>query len=85
MTMKSHVFQDISTEESLAPKRTRLEEFWSIFGQNRLAIAGLMVFVLFFLTALFGLFITSGQDPLFDPALIRLQEKLRPPPGKTES
>ena len=80
--MMSHVFQDISTEEPLAPKRTRLEEFWSIFGQNRLAIAGLMVFVLFFLTALFGLFITSGQDPLFDPALIRLQEKLRPPLAK---
>ena len=80
--MNSEVFQDISTEEPLAPKRTRLEEFWSIFGKNKLAIAGLMVFVFFFLTALFGLIITSGQDPLFDPALIRLQEKLRPPLAK---
>jgi peptide/nickel transport system permease protein len=68
----------MSTDQPLAPKRSRLQEFWRIFRQNRLAIAGLVIFVLFFLTALAGLFLTSGQDPLFDPALVRLQEKLRP-------
>ena len=40
---------------------------------------GLIFFILFFFTALTGLFLTSGHDPLFDPALIRLQEKLLPP------
>ncbi|NQT68073.1 MAG: ABC transporter permease [Desulfobacteraceae bacterium] len=63
----------------MAPKRTRWEEFWLLFRQNRLAILGLFIFILFFLSALIGLFLTSGTNPVFDPALIRLQEKLRPP------
>lgn len=63
----------------LAPRRTRLEESWLLFRQNRLAILGLIIFILFFFIALIGLFLTSGQDPVFDPAIIRLQEKLRPP------
>ena len=65
--------------EPLAPKRTRLQEFWRLFRKNRLAILGMILFVLFFFTALIGLFLTSGHNPVFDPALIRLQEKLRPP------
>lgn len=68
-----------SSNEFLAPKRTRWQEFWQSFRQNRLAIVGLVIFALFFLVALAGLFLTSGQDPVFDPALVRLQEKLRPP------
>jgi peptide/nickel transport system permease protein len=76
------ISQDIRVEELLAPKRTRLEEFWRLFRQNRLAIIGLIIFVLFFITALMGLFLTSGQDPVFDPALVRLQEKLLPPLSK---
>jgi len=68
--------------EPMAPKKTRLEEFWYLFSQNRLAIAGLAIFVLFFITAVVGLVLTSGQDPVFDPALVRLQEKLRPPLSK---
>ena len=40
---------------------------------------GLTIFVIFFLTALMGLFLTSGKNPIIDPATIRLQEKLRPP------
>lgn len=66
-------------EKALTPKRSRLEEFWVLFRKNRLAIAGLVIFILFFATALAGLFLTSGQNPVFDPAQIRLQEKLRPP------
>ena len=69
-------------EEPLAPKRTRLQEFWLLFRQNRLAIFGLGIFVLFFFTALAGLFLTSGKEPVLDPALIRLEEKLRPPLAK---
>jgi peptide/nickel transport system permease protein len=68
--------------EPLAPKRTRRQEFWMLFKKNRLAIIGLILFILFFFTALTGLILTSGPSPFFDPALIRLQEKLRPPLSK---
>ncbi len=67
------------TGEALPPRKTRLEDFWEIFRQNRLAIAGLVIFVIFLFTALAGLFLTSGKDPVFNPSLVRLQEKLRPP------
>lgn len=66
-------------DEPLAPRRTRLQEFWHVFRQNRLAILGLIIFILFFFSALIGLFLTSGKEPLFNPSMIRLQEKLRPP------
>lgn len=69
----------LTEEQPLAPKKTAFEEFWSIFRQNRLAIAGLVIFVLFFFVALSGLALTSGQDPVFNPSMIRLEEKLRPP------
>jgi peptide/nickel transport system permease protein len=71
--------QDYGLEQPLAPRRTRLEEFWHLFRQNRLAIVGLIIFILFFCIAFTGLLLTSGSDPVFDPALVRLQEKLRPP------
>ena len=66
-------------EAPLAPKQSRAQEFWQLFKRNRLAMAGLLIFVLFFFTALSGLFLTSGRTPLLDPAQVRLQEKLRPP------
>jgi len=69
-------------EEPLTPKRSRLEEFWRLFRQNRLAIIGLSIFVLFFATAFGGLVLTSGNHPVFDPAMVRLQEKLRAPLAK---
>jgi peptide/nickel transport system permease protein len=65
-----------------APRQTRAQAFWQPFRQNRLAMTGLMIFVLFFFTALIGLFVTSGRAPLLDPAQVRLQEKLRPPLSK---
>jgi peptide/nickel transport system permease protein len=74
--------QDLQLDEPLAPKRTRLEEFWRLFKQNRLAIAGMAFFILFFVVAIIGLALTSGNDPFIDPALVRLQEKLRPPMAK---
>lgn len=73
---------DPQRQLDLVKKRTRAHEFWQHFGQNRLAIMGLVVFVFFSFTALTGLFLTSGSDPVFDPALVRLQEKLRPPLAK---
>jgi peptide/nickel transport system permease protein len=65
--------------EPTAPRRTPWQEFWRLFRKNRLSVSGLAVFVVFFMTAVAGLLLTSGTDPLFDPAMVRLQEKLRPP------
>ncbi|MFC1814063.1 ABC transporter permease [Thermodesulfobacteriota bacterium] len=76
---ENKLMQNFKWDEPLTPKRTRLQEFWRLFRQNRLAILGLVIFILFFCCALVGLALTSGTDPLFDPSLIRLQEKLRPP------
>ncbi len=63
----------------LAPRKSRWEEFWLLFKQNRLAVAGMVIFALFFITAIGGLLLTSGMDPILDPSLVRLQEKLQPP------
>jgi len=62
-----------------APRKGPWQEFWQLFRKNHLAVSGLVIFVLFFLVALAGLTLTSGTDPVFDPATVRLQEKLRPP------
>jgi peptide/nickel transport system permease protein len=63
----------------MGPKQTRWQRQWQLFRQNRMAIAGLLIFILFFTVALLGLFLTTGSNPVFDPSTIRLQEKLRPP------
>jgi len=63
----------------LAPRESRWKEFWRLLRRNSLAFAGLFIFILFFLVALGGLFLTSGTTPFFDPAVVRLEEKLRPP------
>ena len=62
-----------------APRKTLLQEFWTDFRKNRLSVLGLVIFAVFTVVALSGLFLTSGKDPALDPALIRLQEKLRAP------
>ena len=33
-----------------APKKTPFQEFWLLFKQNRLAMIGMTIFALFFLT-----------------------------------
>ena len=74
------LFQDISTEEPLAsPRQTRTQEFWQLLKRNRLAFVGLIIFALFFITALGGLVLPSSTEPFFDPSIVRLQEKLQPP------
>jgi peptide/nickel transport system permease protein len=65
-----------------APRRTLFQENWRLLKKNRLAMAGLVIFVIFFIIAAAGVFLTGGRDPTFDPALVRLQEKLRPPLSK---
>jgi len=74
--------QDFQLDEPLAPKRTRLEEFWRLFKQNKMAIAGMVFFIVFFVVAIIGLALTRGNDPVLNPAMVRLQEKLRPPLAK---
>jgi len=70
---------EIRNLETVAPRRTRWQEAWRLLRRNRLALAGLFIFVLFFGVAGGGLYLTSGARPVLDPAMVRLQEKLRPP------
>jgi peptide/nickel transport system permease protein len=72
--------QDRGLQEALLPPReSRWQEFWRLLRRNGLALTGLVIFVFFFFIALTGLVLTSGTSPIFDPAMVRLQEKLRPP------
>jgi peptide/nickel transport system permease protein len=70
---------EFALEAPPAPKRTAGEELWRSFRRNRMALAGMVFFVLFFISAVIGLALTAGRRPLCDPALVRLPEKLRPP------
>ncbi len=63
----------------MPPPQSPWSEFWRQLRRNRLAFAGMVVFMVFFAVALVGLLLTSGTDPLLDPSQVRLQEKLRPP------
>jgi len=72
-------FQKAGMERPLAPRESRWREGWRLLKRNRLAFVGLLIFILFFLTALAGLILTSGTKPVFDPSIVRLEEKLRPP------
>jgi peptide/nickel transport system permease protein len=77
--IKPSSYSSTLQEAPIAPKRTRLQESWRLLKKNGLAFTGLAIFLLFFLTALAGLVLTSGTKPVLDPAMIRLSEKLRPP------
>jgi peptide/nickel transport system permease protein len=66
-------------EKPLLPRESRFRESWRLLRRNGLAFLGLLIFLLFFMTALLGLMLTSGTRPVFDPSVVRLQEKLRPP------
>jgi peptide/nickel transport system permease protein len=72
-----HTFLTDSFE--LPPQQTRLQEFWTQLRKNRLALMGLVIFLVFFVIALTGRLLTFGTSPLLDPSMVRLQEKLRPP------
>jgi len=78
----SQTIQNAAGQEPLAPRRSRWEESWRLLKKNRLAFAGLAIFLLFFCTAVIGLILTAGSKPVMDPSLVRLPEKLRPPLSK---
>ena len=54
---------------------------WRIFRKNRLALWGLIIFMIFFIVAVCGLILTTGDSPVLDPAKVRLSEKLLGPLG----
>jgi peptide/nickel transport system permease protein len=62
-----------------APQVSPLQITWRLFRKNRLAVAGLAIFTVFFIVAVAGVLLTTGKQPVLDPSLVRLQEKLRPP------
>jgi peptide/nickel transport system permease protein len=66
-------------ETHMPPSRSPWAETWYLLRKNRMALIGLITFLVFFAVALAGLVLTSGKDPFLDPARVRLQEKLRPP------
>jgi len=68
-----------SVEDQAMPERSPMAELWHLLKMNRLAFTGLLIFILFFCIAFTGLILTSGSNPAFDPSMVRLQEKLRPP------
>ena len=78
-TIEPTMENEIILDEPQAPKRTRGQEFWLLLRKNKLATWGLATFIIFFFVALGGLLLTAGTDPIMDPAMVRLQEKLRPP------
>ena len=68
-----------SFEDQERPERSPMTEIWHLLKMNRLAFMGLFIFIFFFCVAFTGLILTSGSSPVFDPSVVRLQEKLRPP------
>jgi len=66
---------DIATA---APPQSPLREFWDLLRRDRLAMTGLAVLCLLVLTAILGKILTEWIV-VFDPATVRLVEKLRPP------
>src|SRR5512139_2595649 len=78
----SHADRNITgTPEVLAvpARRARLHESWILLRRNPLALAGMVIFLLFFVVAVAGMFLTTGTSAALVPNLVRLQEKLRPP------
>jgi len=72
--------KETGADDALRARReSRWQVSWRLLKRNRLAFFGLAIFVTFFFVAFAGLLLTSGTRPVFDPAMVRLQEKLRPP------
>jgi len=74
---KSELKNETAPGEGL--HRTKWQNFWRTFRKNKLALAGLIFLIFFFLTAILGAFLTYGRQPLLDPSTVRLPDKLKPP------
>ena len=80
MPIAANPVDPMGTDEThMPPSRSPWAETWHLLRKNRMALSGLLIFLVFFTVAVAGLVVTSGKAPLLDPARVRLQEKLRPP------
>lgn len=71
-----------------APARTPLEVSWGILRRNKLAMAGMIFFILFFILAIVGATLTyqiGNFGPVLNPTTIRLADKLKPPMSKWDA
>jgi peptide/nickel transport system permease protein len=75
----ANLTERIADETIMPPSRSPWAETWVQLRKNRMALTGLVIFLCFFCIAVAGLVVTGGSEPILDPALVRLQEKLRPP------
>ena len=64
--------------EELAAAETPFQQVWRAFRRDRLAMVGLSVLVALIALALVGKLLTEWWV-VFDPAAVRLPDKLRPP------
>jgi len=67
------------SEEINTPAYSPFRAFKTRFMKNTPAVSGLVAFALFFGMAVFGALLTLGEDPVFDPSRVNLQDKLLPP------
>jgi peptide/nickel transport system permease protein len=67
-----------SEAEQLALAETPFQQVWRSFRKDRLAMAGLYVLIALVVLALLGKALTEWWV-VFDPAAVRLPDKLRPP------
>lgn len=58
---------------------------FKLIRKNPLAYMGMIIFIVFFGVAVLGLVLTSGSNPIFDPATVRLEDKLMPPLSRPSS
>ncbi len=77
MTQNNQEIKDI--HQGLADEVSRFAGAWRIFRKNRLALWGLAIFIIFSIVAVSGLILTTGDNPVLDPAKVRLSEKLLSP------
>jgi peptide/nickel transport system permease protein len=67
-----------SRADELAAAETPFQQVWRAFRKDRLAIAGLYALIALIALALLGKLLTEWWV-VFDPATVRLPDKLRPP------
>jgi peptide/nickel transport system permease protein len=77
MTNNNQDIKDI--HQGLAKEVSPFTDAWRIFKKNRIALWGFIIFVLFFVVAVCGLILTTGDSPVLDPAKVSLSEKLLGP------
>jgi len=80
---------DAELQTPTAPPRTPLQQSWRILRRNRLAMSGMIFFIIFFVAAVAGAVVThqwfAKRPAIMNPATIRLADKLRPPLSRCDN